>query len=270
MNLTSNHRVLVLLAVIVLAFGVSATTTAEESADDEIYVERLHKVVIDCDEQSDEDCESRVRVHVRGGDHDVEVGDHRRVWVQAGDHGLHQSFRLGMHGEGGYLGIQLTDLTAELRIHFGVSEDEGVMVAKVVDDSAAFRAGLAAGDIITGVDGESIGSSMDLTRAIRSREEGDTVSLEVWRDGSVSAVTATLDKSEIPHMAHKTVVIDCDDDERDCDFDFTGHAAHDIDFDCPEGEECDVRIDCSGGDCDCSVNGESIDCPALHEAHPGD
>ena len=266
----SVYKASVVLAVIVLACGFAAKAAAEEVADHEIHVKRVHRVVIDCDEESNEDCESQVRVHVMGGDHEVEVGDHPMVWVQEGDHARHRSFRIGLHGEGGFLGVQLTDLTAELRTHFGVAEDEGVMVGKVVDDSAAFRAGLAAGDIITSMDGETVGSSIDLTHAIRSRQEGDTVSLEVWRDDAFSAITATLDKSEMPQMAHRTVVIDCEDDEGDCDFDFTGHSVHDIDFDCPQGEECDFQIDCNDGRCDCTVNGESIDCPELHEAHHGD
>ena len=270
MNSKCIYKIAVGLAFMVLAFGFTSVATAEEAADHEIHMKRVHKVVIDCDEESDEDCESQVRVHVMGGDHEVEAGDHPMVWVQGGEHTRHFRFGTGMQSEGGFLGIQLTDLTPELRTHFGVAEDQGVMVAKVVDDSAAFRAGLAAGDIITSVDGETIDSSMDLTRAVRSREEGESVSLDVWRDGTFSTIDATLDKSELPHLAHKTVIIDCDDDEGDCDFDFSGHSAHDIDFDCPDGEECDVKIDCNDDGCDCTVNGESIDCPELHEAHHGD
>jgi hypothetical protein len=256
-------------ALVLMIFGVASIGLAGDAHASEIQAKRVHRVVIDCDEEAGDDCEQEVRVHIVGGDHQVEIGDHPMVWVEGGEHSRHFNIASTMMGKGGFLGVQLTELTPELRAHFGVDEDEGVMVAKVVDDSAAFRAGLAAGDIITSVEGESVSSSMDLTHAIRSREEGEAVSLEIWRDGSFSTITATLDEHEMPHMAHKAMFIDCDDDEGDCDFDFAAMAGHDIDFECPDGEDCEVRIECDGGDCDCTVNGESIDCPQLHAVHHG-
>ena len=247
MKSNSICSIIAVLAVMVLVFGFAPQAMAEEGSDHAIHVKRVHKVVLDCDEDSGEDCERQV--HVK---------------VMRGDGGHHYSIHAG---KGGFLGIQLTDLTPELRIHFGVAEDEGVMVAKTVDDSAAFRAGLAAGDIITSVDGETVSSSRDLTQAIRSREEGESVSLEVWRDGSFTTIAATLDEYEMPHRTHRAVFIDCDDEEGDCDFDISGYTGHDIDFDCPEGEPCEVDISCAGGDCECTVNGESIDCPEFHGLH---
>ncbi len=260
-----------LSALAVMILGTGSVGLAGDEDVTGIQAKRVHKVVIECDEEAGNDCEQEVRVHVIGGDHQLEVGDHPMVWVRDGEHARHFDFAGTMMGKGGFLGVQLTELTPELRVHFGVDEDEGVMVAKVVDDSAAFRAGLNAGDIITSVEGESVGSSMDLTHAIRSREEGETVSLEIWRDGSFSTITATLDEQEMPHMAHKAMFIDCDSGEDDCDFDFdfTAMTGHDIDFDCPDGEDCEVKIECDGGDCDCTVNGESIDCPELRGVHPG-
>ena len=267
MESTRTQTVATILVIVFLPLILVPTAFAEEEAESENHLQRVHKVVVDCDEDSGENCRRKVHIQVMGGDDHFLTGEHPRFWMQAGGHGHH--FTLGSN-EGGFLGVQLTDLTPELRSHFGVPEDEGVMVGRVVDDSPAFDAGLAAGDIIIGVDGESIGSSMDLTRAIRSREEGDTVSLEVWRDGSFSIITATLDEQELPHMAHKAMFIDCDSGEDDCDFDFTAMTGHDIDFDCPDGEDCEVKISCDDGSCECTVNGESVDCPELHRAHHAD
>ncbi|MEO1370723.1 MAG: PDZ domain-containing protein, partial [Acidobacteriota bacterium] len=105
--------------------------------------------------------------------------------------------RLGMAVEKrGFLGVEITSLTPDLRRHFGVGEEEGVMIGKIVSDSAAERAGLAVGDIITRVDDRTIEGSWDLTAAIRDREGGDTVAIEYWRDGRVAQQAVTLDTRE--------------------------------------------------------------------------
>ena len=96
----------------------------------------------------------------------------------------------------GFLGVEITSLTPELRRHFGVGEDEGVMIGKVVDDSAAFRAGLEVGDIITRVGDESIEGAWDLTSAIRGSEGGETILVEYWRDGTVNQQAVVLDARE--------------------------------------------------------------------------
>ena len=93
--------------------------------------------------------EDNVRI-LKAGGHDViliedEDGDgeegssiKRRIHrvmqrVAEGGRGLHAA-----HGGGAFLGVQLSDLTAELRTHFGVPDDAGVLVGKVVDGSPAF------------------------------------------------------------------------------------------------------------------------------------
>jgi serine protease Do len=55
-----------------------------------------------------------------------------------------------------------------LREFFGVKSGEGVLVASVDANSAAARAGLLAGDVITAIDGRIISSPQDLTREMRS------------------------------------------------------------------------------------------------------
>ena len=96
----------------------------------------------------------------------------------------------------GFLGVELTKLTPELRRHFGVPEDVGIMIGKIVEDSAAFRAGLAVGDIISQADGQEVGGAWDLTSVIRSKGGGDVMDLEYWRDGKVHQVSVTLDEKE--------------------------------------------------------------------------
>ena len=96
----------------------------------------------------------------------------------------------------GFLGVELTTLTPELRQHFGVSADAGVMVGKVIEESAAASAGFLVGDIITRVDGEPITSGSDLGRAVRQKDGGQTVEIEYWRDGHPATTTVVLDEQE--------------------------------------------------------------------------
>lgn len=209
-----------------------------------------------------------IRVHCEDSDcadHEHHGDSHAFVWSGGGPH----RFRLGAHAGGGFLGVQLAELTPELRTHFGVSDDAGVMISRVIDDSPAARAGLRVGDIVTAVDGESIDSGGQLGRAIRHREEGETVLLEVWRDGSVQSLTATVEDHQAgAHGMEHAFVLECDDDGEDCSFapEWMGgeFSRWDRDFDCGGDGPCEVNVTCDEDDaCTCTVNGEETDCSEL-------
>lgn len=95
-----------------------------------------------------------------------------------------------------YLGIEMVDLTDELRTHFEVPLDAGVMVSRVRDESPALTAGILVGDILTAIDGEPIKTPASLAMNVAHRENGETVTLEVWRDGQVENLEATLEERE--------------------------------------------------------------------------
>jgi len=101
-----------------------------------------------------------------------------------------------MWGGRGYLGTGLTEITPELRTHFGVKGDAGVLVSKVEPGSPAEKAGIRVGDVITAVDGVDVKSSWDLRGKIRKGEDGQTVPIEVWRNGKVQTVTAAIEERE--------------------------------------------------------------------------
>jgi C-terminal processing protease CtpA/Prc len=72
------------------------------------------------------------------------------------------------------------------------SHRDGVRVDSVVKDSGAEAAGLEAGDIIVGFNGEEIERESDLTRMVLSSEVGDRVDLEILRDGDSMNLSAEL------------------------------------------------------------------------------
>ncbi len=216
-----------------------------------------------------EDCEAHSGIHKM-----VFVGDGGDVQVMSGGGGHSWFSHNGAFGGGGgFLGVGLTDLTPELREHFGVPAGAGVMVSKVIDASPAFRAGLEVGDIIASVDGETIAGGSALGKNIRSHEAGEEVVLNVWRDGAVRSITAAIEEREggglhAQHMGdlHKQmrkIMIRCDSEDEDCEsnFDFDFDIAGLDDFDCGGSDECEVKVECKDDDgCTCTINGEDADC----------
>lgn len=78
-------------------------------------------------------------------------------------------------------GVVVEDLTPQLGEFFGVRNGEGVLVRSVEKGSAAAAAGLKAGDVITKINGESVGCSADWRQAMRERKGGN-VTVSIVRD----------------------------------------------------------------------------------------
>ena len=95
---------------------------------------------------------------------------------------------------GGFLGVEMTSLTDALRRHFGAPEGVGVMIAEVVEGSPAQQAGLQVGDIVTRADGKDIVSQRELSAAVRKKAEGELLDLELWREGRVWTLVATIEE----------------------------------------------------------------------------
>src|SRR5918993_2942820 len=88
------------------------------------------------------------------------------------------------------IGVSTTTLTKQLADYFGIVDGKGVLVTSVADDSAAAKAGIKAGDIITAIDGEKIEDAGDLARGINKKKEGD-VTLTVIRNKNQRNITVT-------------------------------------------------------------------------------
>jgi|SRR5215212_3184616 len=95
-------------------------------------------------------------------------------------------------GKRAFLGVNLTDLTPELREHFGAPKNAGVLVASVEENSPADKAGLRVGDIVVAVEGKDVDSTWDLRSALRDKKDGDTARIEVLRGRARQTVVATL------------------------------------------------------------------------------
>ncbi len=99
---------------------------------------------------------------------------------------------------GGYLGVQVLGLTPELRRHFGVPEDAGVLIARVEEKGPAAAAGLQVGDILTQVEGKPVSDPVGLARAVRQKKAGELVPVDLYRDGSLLSMTVSVEERERP------------------------------------------------------------------------
>ncbi|MDI6848692.1 MAG: PDZ domain-containing protein [Candidatus Saccharicenans sp.] len=81
-----------------------------------------------------------------------------------------------------YIGVSLEQLNPELSKYFGVGEGRGLLVAKVMPDSPAEKAGIKVGDVIVAADGRRVETLEALTDQIQKKKKGEKISLEILRD----------------------------------------------------------------------------------------
>ena len=84
-------------------------------------------------------------------------------------------------------------MAAQMAQQYRYDVTEGVFVCSVDPDSAAAKAGLKLGDVITKMDDKDITSYEDLVAAKKSYSAGDTVTLTVYREGKTIEVQLTFD-----------------------------------------------------------------------------
>jgi serine protease Do len=84
-------------------------------------------------------------------------------------------------------GIRVEQLTDQLRDFFGVFSNSGVLVSSVDQGSAAEKAGVKAGDVVTSIDGKSIRTTSDFNREMRAG--GARTVLKVFRDKQEREIT---------------------------------------------------------------------------------
>lgn len=102
------------------------------------------------------------------------------------------------HGEvrRGVLGVMGRDLDSKLAEGFGLDSQYGAFVSEVLPDSAAAKANIKAGDIITSINGVKIKSFHEVRAKIGTLGAGAKVKLGLIRDGKQRTVTATLGNAE--------------------------------------------------------------------------
>ena len=101
------------------------------------------------------------------------------------------------------LGITVGDLSDQLAQYFGTKD--GVLVTSVADDSAAAKAGVKAGDVITSFNGTDVTSPSNLRSRIQRLQDGDEFTVGVVRDKKSMTLKGKAETLR-PHRTTRTVI----------------------------------------------------------------
>jgi len=93
----------------------------------------------------------------------------------------------------GQLGVTIQNLSDDMSKALGINTTEGVLISGVRDGSAAAKAGIKRGDVITVFNGEKVEDTNVLRNKVAGTQPGTEVTLKVLRDGKEEEIKATLD-----------------------------------------------------------------------------
>ena len=100
------------------------------------------------------------------------------------------------HVQRGWLGVYIQEVTRELAESFGMKKPAGALVASVLPDSPAEKAGIQVGDVILAYDGKDISTSASLPPLVGRTRVGEKIKLRLMRDGSMKSIRLVI--GELP------------------------------------------------------------------------
>ena len=92
----------------------------------------------------------------------------------------------------GWLGVYIQPLSPELAAKFKVSADKGALVADVIKNGPAQKAGIERGDVIVAYDGHKVESAHDLPRLVAQTPVGREVKVKLLRQGRELTLTVKI------------------------------------------------------------------------------
>ncbi len=96
----------------------------------------------------------------------------------------------------GWLGVLIQEVSKDLAESFGLDKPYGALVAQVMKDSPAEKAGIQTGDIIIEYEGKEINLSSELPQLVGRSKVGETVKLKVVRDKKTKTISLKLGELE--------------------------------------------------------------------------
>jgi serine protease Do len=104
--------------------------------------------------------------------------------------------------EHAYLGVQMADLTPELRDQLNqdsklkVNAEKGVLVIKVIPKSPASSGGIKSGDLVLSINDKPTLTTDDVQQAVESVRPGGMITIQVKQQGQPRSLRITLGKLE--------------------------------------------------------------------------
>jgi serine protease Do len=94
----------------------------------------------------------------------------------------------------GYLGVQVSALDPEVASRLGLTNQQGVVIGKVLDGTPAAKAGLKDGDVLTALAGKPVTDPTSLQRTVAGLPLGKPVEAQVMRDGKSLTLKVTIEE----------------------------------------------------------------------------
>ncbi len=108
------------------------------------------------------------------------------------------------HVTRGYLGVSIQSVTPDIASSLGLKDTKGALVAEVVPNGPASKAGFEQGDIVTAIDGQPVDDSRDLTRRVAGVQVGQSATFSVSRAGKPMQIRAVIGVRPDEKMAMNT------------------------------------------------------------------
>ena len=98
----------------------------------------------------------------------------------------------------GFLGVTIAPIDAARARELGLKEIRGVYLNSVQKGLAASTAGLAVGDVLLSINGKTIFAPNELQSVVALHRPGESIIIDVWRDGNVTPISVELSGKDSP------------------------------------------------------------------------
>jgi serine protease Do len=94
----------------------------------------------------------------------------------------------------GWLGVQIQQLTPDLAKQFDLKDEQGVLLADIMEGGPAEKAGLKRGDVLIEFEGKKVDTPVALRNLVAATKPGTQVRVVVLREGSPLTVPVTVEE----------------------------------------------------------------------------